>query len=397
LVIAATGVGAGDLVAAAVAGSKYGFAIVWAAAAGALLKLALNEGLARWQLASGTTLFEGWVQHLGRWVQYIFLVYLLVWSFIVANALVAACGLAAHALAPGLSVAQWGAIHSLAAAGLVLAGGYRSFERVIGVFVAVMFLTLIGCALLVAPPLESASRIVREAAIPVGAVPYLLGVVGGVGGSVTMLSYGYWIREKGWDGPRYLRTVRLDLAVAYGLTGAFGLAVMVLASQVLHASGSEVAGNQGVLTMAGMLSEVIGPVGRWTFLVGFWGAVATSMLGVWQGVPYLFADFVGLLRRLPSSQARRLVQTRSPWYRGFLAFLALAPLVPILPDRPVGIITVYAVMSALFMPFLAGTLLMLNRARTIGEQYRNRWPTIGALIACLVLFGYLAIRRLTAL
>jgi hypothetical protein len=121
------------------------------------------------------------------------------------------------------------------------------------------------------------------------------------------------------------------------------------------------------------------------------------MLGVWQGVPYLFADFVGLLRRLPSSQARRLVQTRSPWYRGFLAFLALAPLVPILPDRPVGIITVYAVMSALFMPFLAGTLLMLNRARTIGEQYRNRWPTIGALIACLVLFGYLAIRRLTAL
>ena len=41
-----------------------------------------------------------------------------------------------------------------------------------------------------------------------------------------------------------------------------------------------------------VLGAVAGPIGKWTFLVGFWGAVATSMLGVWQGVPYLFADFV---------------------------------------------------------------------------------------------------------
>ena len=39
IAIAATGVGAGDMVAAAVAGAKYGTAILWAAAAGALLYL----------------------------------------------------------------------------------------------------------------------------------------------------------------------------------------------------------------------------------------------------------------------------------------------------------------------------------------------------------------------
>ncbi|MCB0417632.1 MAG: Nramp family divalent metal transporter, partial [Bdellovibrionales bacterium] len=61
--------GAGDLVAAAVAGSKFGYALAWAAAAGALLKYVINEGLARWQLATGTTLLEGWVRHLGSWVR----------------------------------------------------------------------------------------------------------------------------------------------------------------------------------------------------------------------------------------------------------------------------------------------------------------------------------------
>ena len=62
IVIAATGLGAGDLIAAALAGARYGTAVLWAAAIGALLKFALNEGLARWQLATGTTLLEGWIR-----------------------------------------------------------------------------------------------------------------------------------------------------------------------------------------------------------------------------------------------------------------------------------------------------------------------------------------------
>ena len=87
IAIAATGVGAGDMVAAAVAGSRFGYAVVWAALVGALLKLVLNEGVARWQLATGTTLLEGWTLHLGRWVQWLFLAYLVVWSFVVGGAL----------------------------------------------------------------------------------------------------------------------------------------------------------------------------------------------------------------------------------------------------------------------------------------------------------------------
>lgn len=48
LVLAATGVGAGDMLAAAVAGARYGHAVLWPALVGALLKFALTEGIARW-------------------------------------------------------------------------------------------------------------------------------------------------------------------------------------------------------------------------------------------------------------------------------------------------------------------------------------------------------------
>lgn len=59
VLVAATGVGAGDLITAGLGGSAVGLIILWAAAAGAILKWFLNEGIARWQMATNTTLLEG--------------------------------------------------------------------------------------------------------------------------------------------------------------------------------------------------------------------------------------------------------------------------------------------------------------------------------------------------
>ena len=97
IAIAATGVGAGDLLAAMLAGADFGTALVWVVVVGAVLKLGLNEGVARWQLATGTTLLEGWCRHLGWPLKFYFFAYLVLWSFIVAGGLMSACS----ASAPG--------------------------------------------------------------------------------------------------------------------------------------------------------------------------------------------------------------------------------------------------------------------------------------------------------
>ena len=65
-------------------------AILWAAVVGSFMKWTLNEGIARWQMATGTTLLEGWVTRLGRWIQWVFLTYFVLWSFFVGGALVTA-------------------------------------------------------------------------------------------------------------------------------------------------------------------------------------------------------------------------------------------------------------------------------------------------------------------
>lgn len=386
IVVAATGVGAGDLVAAAKAGAAYGMPVLWTAAVGAVLKFALAEGVARWQLATGSTVLEGWAARLGTVVQALFLAYLALWSLIVAAALMAACGLATHALVPAVPVAVGGALHGLAACAFVWFEGYGRFETAMKVAAGTMFVAILGTAALQAPPLAETLRGLTVPQVPAGGTLLLLGVVGGVGGTLTLLSYNYWMREKGWQGAGWLPAVRFDLGVGYALTGVFGVALVALAAGSLHPRGIAVAGSEGVLEMAQLLGARFGRPGEIVFLVGFWGAVASSALGVWQGVPYLFADYAGMMRRRgvpePPSATGRL-------YRGWLLVLTFPPMAFLLLDKPVWLVVAYAALGALFMPFLAATLLWLNNRRDLVGDLRNGPLANLALVACLALFAYL--------
>lgn len=81
LIVAATGVGAGDLVAALVAGANYGLVFVWAIILGSVLKFALNEGVGRWHVTSGKTILEGW-HMMGKWATGYFGIYSIIWGFV---------------------------------------------------------------------------------------------------------------------------------------------------------------------------------------------------------------------------------------------------------------------------------------------------------------------------
>jgi Mn2+/Fe2+ NRAMP family transporter len=395
LLVAATGVGAGDLLTASLAGSRHGLTLLWAAWVGALLKWFLNEGVARWQMATGTTLLEGWVERLGDVLRWVFGAYLVVWTFFTGGALISACGVAGAGLFPigdpATAKVVWGIVHSAAGAVLVWRGGFRAFERLMAACVAVMVATVLLTAILLRPDWGAFATALVTPRMPQQGGAYTLGVLGGVGGTVTLLSYGYWIREKGRAGAAGIRACRIDLAAGYALTGFFGVAMILIGSRVTLERGPTAA-----LELAGQLESALGAAGRWIFLVGFWGAVFSSLVGVWQSVPYLFADFVHLSRRRASGEAvpTDLAATRA--YRVYLALIATVP-VPLLWISLERAQLAYAVLGAFFMPLLAATLLVMNnRAAWVGAARRNGWVTNVALGATLAFFAYAGAREAAA-
>lgn len=385
MLVAATGVGAGDLATASFTGNQLGLGILWAVVVGGLLKFTLTEGLARWQLVTGQTLIEGVATHFS-FAGWLFLPYLLVWSFFVASALMSACGVTLHAILPLFDSSTDKVIYaifsSISGYALVLVGGFKLFEKVMTVCIGIMFVTVLITALLLWP---STSAVLSGLLIPSipnmqdNGITWTIALIGGVGGTVTVLCYGYWIRERGRTTTKSIKSCRIDLAAGYLMTILFGLAMVIIGNTI------EIEGHGAglLVSLANSLEKPLGSTGRWLFLIGAFCATFSSLLGVWQATPYLFADSWQLFFAKNSKPSDAIIFSKA--YRYYLLALTFIPMLGLFMQFKEAQ-KLYAVVGALFIPLLALTLLLMNtRKKWLGHHY-NSMTTNLTLIVTLFFF-----------
>ncbi len=411
LLIAATGVGAGDLATAGFTGSMLGVSVAWAVVLGAAFKYLLTEGLARHQLVTGDTLLAGLRRLLGPLPLVLFLPYLALWTFFVARALFAATGAVTLALVErgGLAYAVpegvpnpflLAAVQTLLVAALALFGSFKVFERAMAGLVAAMFLATLIAAAFTRPDVGTLLigfvPSVPEAAGKGASSPlaWTIALIGGVGGTVTILCYGYWIAEQGRTSARDLAVTRIDLGVGYAATALFGVAMLVIASAAPTATTR---GAGLLIELARSIDEAVGTWAGWAFLVGAWAAMVTSLLGVWQAVPYLWADTLRLVRGSGGSAEAHALR-RSWTYRAVVALMTLSAMGSAFLATDAAFFKraqfAYAFTGALFIPLVALALLIVNRKRVMSAHY-NRMASIIGLVLTLAFFvaaGVVALR-----
>ncbi len=398
LVVAATGIGSGDVVSATVGGARYGVVLLWAIAAGAFFKFVLQEGVARWQLATGKTALEGWADHLPAWVKWYFVVYLVLWTVAVSASLTNATGLGIANLTGGAIPQSWGAVaHSLIGFAFVFYGGYDNFEKFMKLLVGIMGFSILFCAMFTMHQPMLALQGLLIPGIPAGSGTNVLSLIGGVGGSITMLSYNYWMREENMRGSGFVSYVRGDIAIAYLFTAIFGGSIMLIANDAFFTAHVTLTNSEAVPRMAAALGNVLGTFGRIAFSIGFWAAVFASLLGVWQSVPYLYADFYGIVSKMSPSQRQEVVKVTSTPYRLALVFISLVPIPFAFTGQPIQVVITYTIVSSLFVPFVAATLLYLNNRVKWSEPVpHNSMITNLLLVAILVLFAIVGYQEVAA-
>lgn len=389
IVVAATGVGAGDLIATLIAGSRFGYALVWAAVVGCIVKIALSEGSARYHLATGSTIFEGW-RSLGAWTSWYFGIYVVIWGFVYGATAMSATALPLAALFPVLPLRAWAALAGITGFLFVALNRYSTFETVMKVLVAVMFLVMTGLALLVSPRIGDVAGGLAPS-LPAGSALYTLGLIGGVGGTITTAAYGYWVNAKGWRGPAWIPMMRLDNYVAYAMTGIFVVAMLIVGAELLYSAQIALtSGDRGLLDLSGVLEERFGRTIALAFLIGFAATALSSLFGVWHGVSLLFSDFVEHL----SGRTERSDHPERGWpFRAFLVWLTFPPMMLLFFDQPFLLVIIYGVIGAFFMPFLAITLLILLNSSRIPTGHRNGWLSNGLLGAAALLFLVLCVQQ----
>jgi Mn2+/Fe2+ NRAMP family transporter len=383
---AMTGVGVGDLATAGYAGANLGIGVLWAVLFGAVLKFVLSEGIARWQLATGGSLLHGAIEHL-RWPFIAFLlVYFFPWCWFVGGALINAAGAAgSHLFALAgieLSKTVVGTGHTLLALALILVGGQRLFNPLMSILAVLLFVCVLVCAFIASPaPADIFTGLLPSMPDGWQALSWTVALIGGVGGTLTIVCYGYWIVDSGRSGRHGLGLCRIDLSLSYALTALFGVSMVIIGSAVGQQQGR---GLGLLLGISRFFAAEVHPLLGLMFLVGAWAAIFSSLLGVWQVVPQVFADCVHTLRG-SSVPLERITVTGA--YRFWLLVLALVPILS-LEHAFRDVQKMYAIVGAFFMPVLAAALLWLNRSRFVSTRFANTPAYVIALVIVLVFFSY---------
>ncbi len=186
---------------------------------------------------------------------------------------------------------------------------------------------------------------------------------------------------------------RTDLGVGYIATGLFMVAMLVIGAELLFAGGKSIDGTDGLVALSDPIAERFGAAASWLFLIGFWAAAASSITGAWNGGAYIFADLVRTIRRVPEEQGEEYLSEKSVWFRAFLVWVTFPPMLLLTFNEPVAIVIIYASLGALFMPFLAITLMWLLNWR-VGREFRSGLLSNIILGASVLLFAVLAVREL---
>lgn len=421
LAMAAFGIGAGDTTTTALGGARYGLVLLWVPLVASVFKFVLNEGLARWQLATGETLVEGWALRMGPIVRYGFLVYFLIWAIPAFGTLISTSGLTADLMlplaaldarfadpifagGPRLAIVAWAVTLVVFSYLLIRFGRYALFERIMSVLALGMVLATLAAALALPTSSTEWRAIAEKSWIPPGSLPIVFALMGGMGPTVGILAYSYWMRERRREGPEALGVTRIDLAVSYLATGVFGVAMIVLAGGIESGRVREILGLapdaaieqlsieqvfrlvRHRLTHEAPVPASVGQVIGATFGVSLWATVFSSLLGLLQSIPYLCVDYLTLLRRSSEQEREAILRQTSRPYRVFLFLLAFAPIPLVAWKRPTAIIVAYALWGSLFMPFLAATLLyMNNRSDWVGRLKSRRAANL-VLAVCWIVF-----------
>ena len=338
-------------------------------------------------------MLDGW-RSLGRWTSWYFGIYIIIWGFVYGATAMSATALPLAALFPFLPLWAWAMISGLSCAAFVAFNRYEVFENTMKICIGVMFVIVVGVAILVGPNVgEAIAGLVPS--IPEGSAFYTLGLIGGVGGTITMASYGYWVNAKGWRTPAWMGIMRLDNRVAYVVTGIFVISMLIVGAELLYtAQIALTSGDRGLLDLRAVLAERFGGTVATLFLVGFFATAISSILGVWNGVSLLFADFV---RNMRGDTGSRVGLEKTPAFRFYLFWLTIPPMVLLYFGRPFLLVIIYGALGAFFMPFLALTLIWLLNSKRVPAEWRSGWLSNGLLGISALLFIVLSANEIVRL
>ena len=411
IVLSASVVGSGEIIATTTLGAQVGFALLWIVLVSCAIKPVIQGELGRYTIATGRTALEGFNRMPGRQAGVSWFVW--AWAIMVLLTLLQIGGMyggvaqVLHLLWPAVGVNVWVGVCLVITLAMLLGGGYERIER-FAIFKVLLFTLLTICAaavLMLRPGAVSTTDVASglSLALPSAGLLTAIAVFGITGvGATELVMYPYWCVEKGYArfvGPRdasnewtrrargWIRVMYIDIACSLVIYTVATVAFYLLGAAVLHRQGIVPAARDTVMVLSRIYTETLGSWVLWLFYLGVVVTLYGTVFASTAAHSRMLADAVRILGAYRRDDARQ----RRRWRHRFVVALASVPAVLYWSfESPVQMVVAGGVSQALMLPLIGVAVIHLGNKEISPDIKPSRFTTLVLWMCTAVMFAFAA-------
>lgn len=368
LIMSAAIVGSGELIATTALGAKTGFLLLWVILVSCLVKVAIQLEYGRDCIFRGRSSFHAWNQGKGakvlgvHWSVALGAFSILI-MFIVQAGVLGGTAQIISSIFPGVPITASTALLVLLVALLLKSGSYRRVEVAATVFNLIFAVTIGFCVFQVqSTPYGFALADLASGfafRLPSEAVALAMGAFGITGiGALEIFMYPYWCLEKGyaaWTGPHdgsedwmrrakgWTRVMQIDALVSLLVYTSVTCGFYFLGASVLRHQPALSDGNDLVLQLSGIFTQVLGNGSRNFFMLGAFTILFSTVVVATASYARVWSDLFVVWNIEKESNRRRTVILLSwvipvIWAVIYLSF-----------QYPLYLVTLMGILSTIFL------------------------------------------------
>ena len=380
ILVAAAFIGPGTVTACTLAGSNFGYALIWALVFATVATLILQDMAARLgagaQLGLGEALMQSAPSQALKWlIGILVFAALLVGNSAYEGGNLSGGALGMAALLSNVSPGQSWLVAVLAAlaAGIILIGKYQVLEKLLIGLVLSMSAAFILSVFFVRPDIGAwSSGLVPS--IPDGGTLTAIALIG-----TTIVPYNLFLhaaasRQK-WPDGQATREARQESALSIGLGGLVSILILTTAASSLFKSGLDVS---NAADMARAIEPAFGSAARYLVGIGLLAAGLTSAITAPMATAFALSELIG------GDEKRR-----ATLFKGTALFVVIVgALISLSGIRPVALILIAQYANGLLLPIIAAFLLyVMNRKSLLGVHANSMLANIAGSAVVVITFG----------
>lgn len=387
ILFAGAAIGVSHLVQSTRAGAGYGFGLLWAVLLVLLCKYPFFEYAHRYTIATGESLLEGYAR-LGRWALAVFMLVVLVSSFITTAAVtVVTAGLLGALLDVHLSLPVLSLILLLVILGVLGLGQYHLLDRSMKVMVLVLgVLTLVAVGMAFAHGPAGDPQFEAPDVWTLGGLTFLLALMGWMPAPLDIGAWSsLWVLEKDRETTAHtdMDSALFDFNLGYFAASILAVAFLSFGALIMYGTGAEFSPSGVAFShqLVEMYTSALGGWSRWIIsLVAFITMFSTTITVV-DGYSRTLDRGLGLLLA-PAAGSRTRV------YALLLAVSALL-VIAVFMSSMKALVDVVTVLAFLTAPLVAILNFMVVRQPQVPAAHRpGRFLTALSWLGIVFLAGF---------